>query len=670
MRKSVDDRMRLFIVLVLVLFCASAIADESPPQVKAFDVVIYGATPAGIAAANAIARRAPQRRVALVTPYRRVGGMMTNGLNHPDFRTFEARTGLFRELNRRVESHFREKYGDDSSQVADSLHGTHAGSEVIHAVLQQMLDELPSITVLIQQRLTQVHREGRRIASVTLRACPKRDPTLFGEAGNPMKSARLQRVDPLFGQAPAASVRLAANYFVDATYEGDMMARAGIEYRIGREARSEYGESLAPLHADRQLQGYNFRLTMTDRADNQVPVPQLDGYRREDYLPLLPLFANGTIKRVFGDPFTNLAGGIYKRQTPKLPNGKRDINDVSHSPVRLSLPNLNLEWPEGDEVTRQRIFDEHLRHNVGMLHFLQQDKAVPQAIQNDARSWGLCKDEFTDTGHLPEQLYVREARRMVGRYVFTQRDTERAPGTNDARAIFHADAIAMGDYGPNCHGTFHEGPIIGGRHTGEFYQRAAPYQIPYGALLPKTIDNLAVPVACSASHVGFCALRLEPIWMSLGQAAGEAIELAMESDASLVEITPSSIRNRLHETGTATIYTSDVPEESAEFPAVQWWGSEGGFVGIDRVRGQEAHKYGTRGKQRIGQYYEAFPRHFVELDKPLSNELRVIWTDLARRIGVAADAVQNARTRGDFILAAWAAHIRKDHNRRDSRFPK
>ena len=326
---------------------------------------------------------------------------------------------------------------------------------------------------------------------------------------------------------------------------------------------------------------------MTDRAENRAPVPKPDGYLREEYLPLLRLLRNGTIKRVFGDPYRNLPGGIYKRQTPKLPNGKRDINDVSHSPVRLSLPNLNRDWPEGDAETRKRIFDEHVRHNVGMLYFLQHDKAIPEAIQKDALQWGLCKDEFTDNHHLPEQLYVREALRMIGLYVFTQHDTERIPGTSDARAVFQPDAIAMGDYGPNCHGTFHEGPIIGGKHTGEFYQRAAPYQIPYGTLLPKTIDNLAVPVACSASHVGFCALRLEPIWMSLGQAAGEAIELAMESEVSLATVAPSAIRARLHETGAATIYTSDVPEESAEFRAVQWWGSEGGFIAIDRERGQD-----------------------------------------------------------------------------------
>ena len=153
-----------FIVSVAISVCVFALVSAKSVAASEFDVVIYGATPAGIAAAIPIARRAPERRIALVTPYRRIGGMMTNGLNHPDFRTFEARTGLYRELNRRVESHFRTNHGDDSPQVADSLLGTHASSEVVHTVIRQMLDELPSINVLTNHRLSGVKRDGRRIS--------------------------------------------------------------------------------------------------------------------------------------------------------------------------------------------------------------------------------------------------------------------------------------------------------------------------------------------------------------------------------------------------------------------------------------------------------------------------------------------------------------------------
>jgi len=303
---------------------------------------------------------------------------------------------------------------------------------------------------------------------------------------------------------------------------------------------------------------------------------------------------------------------------------------------------------------RAKIFQTHVTYNTGMLWFLQNDSAVPAKFQEDARGWALCRDELIETGHLPEQLYVREARRMQGVYVFTQQDTERSAGTGHARARFQPEAIAMGDYGPNCHGTAHEGPLIGGRHTGEFYQRAAPYQIPYGVILPKQIENLAVPVACSSSHVGFCALRLEPIWMSLGQAAGEAVGLALESDAALSDVSAAAIRGRLHETGAATIYTSDVPEESEDFAAVQWWGSARGFVALDRPNDAEPAAYGRRGKQVIGQYYEAFPEHKVGLNEPLDSNLREEWLQLARRLLPSIEGLSDTSTRGELIRRAWS----------------
>lgn len=616
--------------LLLFLFALSVMVAPTQAQVGAglerFDVVIYGATPGGIAAAIPPARRDPKLRIALVTRYQRVGGLMTNGLNHPDFRTFEARTGLYRELNQRVEKHFRHTYGKESAQVKESLLGTHAGPELTHQILREMLEEHPGIQILTEHRLKGADIEGRNISAIHLKG-PQGDRTL------------------------------SAAYFVDATYEGDLMAAAGVEFHVGREASDTYGESLAPKAADGQVQGYNFRLTMTDDPKNQAPVPKPPGYDRNDYLGLLPLLREGKLNYIFADPYQNRHGGIYKRQTPPLPNNKRDINDVSRSIVRLSLPNINNGWPEGNEATRQEIFDAHLRHNVGMLYFLQHDEDVPAEFQAEARQWGFCRDELTYNAHLPEQLYIREARRMIGRHVFTQKDVERAPGTGHARAIFQPDAIAMGDYGPNCHGTYHEGPLFGGKHTGEFYQPAAPYQIPYGVLLPKTVDNLAVPVACSSSHVGFCALRLEPIWISLGQAAGEAIALAIPKQKPLPEIAPAEIRARLHETGSATIYTSDVPEDSPDFAAVQWWGSHGGLVAMDRSASEEPAEYGKRGANRIGQYFAAFPEHAVQLREPLTEDLRKAWLELANTIAPNAEGLDEAKTRGEFIRAAWAARF-------------
>ncbi len=617
------NRFRLFLGLwFLVGASAQSLAQRKPVQ---HDVAIYGATPAGIAAAIAMARSNDDLRILLVTPYKRVGGLITNGLSHPDFRTFEARTGLFRKFNSRVEEYYRGEYGADSQQVKDSLSGTHAGPEVNHRILREMLD-LPGIEILTQHRLTSAEVRDSRIACITL----KREGKV---------------------------VRVKSHYFVDASYEGDVMAAADVPFCVGREAESQYGENLAPEIADDQVQGYNFRLTMTDVPQNRVPISKPAGYNRDDYANLVTLLKAGDLPRIFGDPLGGLPGGIYKRQTPQLPNGKRDINDVSHSVVRLSLPNINNGWPDGSAEVRDQIFAAHVRHNLGVLYFLQNDPAVPRKFAVEAQQWGLCRDELIHNDHLPEQLYVREARRMLGRYVFTQKDVERVPGSHHARAVFHSDAVAMGDYGPNCHGTFHEGPQIGGRHTGEFYQLAAPYQIPYGTLLPKDIENLAVPVACSSTHVGFCALRLEPIWMSLGQASGEAIAIAFEEKLPLHRVSSEAVRARLHQTATATIYTSDVPEESVDFEAVQWWGSLGGLVAIDRTQEDEPADYGARGENIIGQYYKAFPGHAVELSRELSERVRSEWLNLARSNELTEQNLGDAKTRGDFIRTAWQAHF-------------
>jgi hypothetical protein len=392
------------------------------------------------------------------------------------------------------------------------------------------------------------------------------------------------------------------------------------------------------------------------------------GYDRAMFAGLLPLIGNGKIERAFGYP----SKCLVKAHLPPLPNGKFDINDVSRGLVRLSLPGENDAWPYGASglaareisgvtapfsrtglrQTRQRIFAEHLLWNVGLLYFVQNDEAVPAKFRDEAREYGWCRDEFVENGHLPEQLYVREARRMVGRYVYSEKDTDHAP--NDARAVLHRDAIAMGDYGPNCHGTGHEGGRFGGKHTGEFYKRVSPYQIPYGVLLPEKVENLLVPGAVSASHVGFCALRLEPIWMSLGEAAGHAAHLARADKVPLARVSVAKLQSRLHATGAATIYVSDVPPGHADFAAVQWWAAVGGLHGLAPM----PEKPGARGENLVGQYYKAFPNHAANLDQPLDATLAARWRKLAVELGLAEGkipAVEGNMTRGEWLRAVWQA---------------
>lgn len=600
-------------VLLLVL----ALGWRAPAAQGAtdIDVCVYGATPSGIAAAVSAAKGGA--KVTLVEPTDRIGGLVASGLSHSDFRTFEGLSGSFLDFTRRVEAHYVMSFGEDSPQARACFRGTFGEPKVNLAIFEQLLAEQPRITV--RKRLV--------LASVSMMSAPT-------EA-----ASQRSRIDSaVFSDADGRRLTLCTTIFIDASYEGDLMAQAGVPWKAGREGRDEFGESLAPEREDTQLQAYNFRFCMTREPANRVAVKAPPGYRREEFLPLLPVLASGKISRIFGYP----TGCIFKAQTPPLPNGKYDINDVSGGLVRLSLPGKNLDWPVGDAASRAACFSEHRRDQVGLLYFLQNDEAVPAKFRDEAREWGWCADEFTETEHLPPQLYVREARRMRGVHVFTQRDGEHAPG--EARAVLHRDAIAMGDYDNNCHGTAHEGPRFGGKHTGEFYNPVPLCQIPYGVLLPRDVGNLLVPVAASSSHVGFCALRLEPIWMSLGQAAGHAAVIAIENEREVQQVNVAALQRRLHADQSATIYVSDVLPGHPDFPAVQWWGTLGGLHGL----APQPDKPGQRGQNIHGQYFEAFPGHAAELDKPLDAELRDRWQKLAP----LADAA-SLRTRRDWIVAAY-----------------
>lgn len=609
--------MRLLALLILFASTTS--------QLRAAEtavVIVYGATPAGIAATISAARQGCG--VLLVDPERQLGGLVTSGLSHTDFHSFESLTGLFLEFAQRVEAQYRETYGPDSPQVRDSFRGTFGEPLANEIVFQNFLSEWPSIRLRFGLPLVDVTMSSaagpRRITAITVR----------DEKGN--------------------RETLTAVVFIDATYEGDLMAAAGVPWRAGREGQDEYHESLAPPKADGELQAYNFRWIMTKDPARRVTPSAPPGYRREDFVGVIDVLKSGKIERVFGYP----RGCIFKAQTPPLPNGKYDINDVSKGLIRLSLPGQNLGWPDGDAATRAKIFEAHRRDQEGLLYFLQNDDAVPEPFRSEAREWGWCRDEFRRSNHLPPQLYVREARRMVGQWIFRQQDSEHAPG--DARAVLHADAIAMGDYGNNCHGTHHEGPRFGGQHGGEFYNPVPPYQIPYGTLVPKEVENLLVPVAASSSHVGFCALRLEPIWMSLGQAAGHAAGLAVEKAGAVQTVDVGELQRTLHSHGAATIYVSDVLPGHADFAAVQWWGTAGGLHGLSPM----PKKPGQRGKNLHGQYFEASPGHAAELARPLEASIAERWLTLARERQFPTDglpAANGTTTRGDWIRTAYGLAV-------------
>lgn len=604
-------------LLFTLLLSPFATVDARDPRANLPDVVIYGATPAGIAAALSAADG--DRHVWLVEPTGRIGGMMTHGLSHSDFHSFEAINGPFLKFSQRVKHHYETAYGKGSDQVRDSWQGTHGEPSVNLLIFQKMLAERPSITVLTNHRLADVTVENQTIT------------------------------DLRFVHAQSERVTVKPRLVIDASYEGDLLATAGVPYRVGREARSEYGESLAPDDADQQLQGYNFRLCMTQDPANRVAIPVPTHYNREDYAAIVPMVEAGKFRSAFGYPGSKF---VLKAHLPIMPNGKHDINDVSKGLVRLSMPDRNDDYPEGDLATRRRIEQEHLNWQLGLIHFVQTDDALPEIFRREAATWGLCRDEFADTGHIPSQIYVREARRMIGQRVYTEADTEYAP--NDVRARLHLDSIAVGEYSHNCHGTGHEGPMIGGRHTGEFYKGVAPYQIPYGVIVPKELRNLLVPTACSSSHVGFCAIRLEPIWMSLGGVAGHAADLALDQDLPVQQVDVEALQTLIWSRGGATIHVSDVPPNHPDFVAVQWWSGHGGLHTIEPA----PTKPGTRGKHIVSQYFEAFPGHAARLDKPLDSGLAERWNRLSQELQLPTESLPTPDgivTRRDWIRAAYTA---------------
>ena len=307
-----NDFVKHIITLLAVLLVTPPVVVRAADRVPdPADIVIYGATPAGIAAALAAAEG--NRSVWLVEPTGRIGGMLTHGLSHSDFHSFEALNGPFLKFSQRVLQHYQSAYGEDSQQVKDCWRGTHGEPSVNLLVFEQMLAEQPLIKIVTKHRLVSVTVETQSITSLK------------------------------FYSAADETLTVKPRLVIDASYEGDLMAAADVPCRVGREARSEYNESLAPETADDQLQGYNFRLCMTQKESNRVPIRIPEDYNRDNYAAIIPLVASGKITAAFGYPS---GGFLLKAHLPIMPNGKHDINDVSKGLVRLSLPGHNRDYPK------------------------------------------------------------------------------------------------------------------------------------------------------------------------------------------------------------------------------------------------------------------------------------------------------------------------------------
>ena len=591
------------IPFILLLVFSQVNAKLQSPR---YDVIVYGATPAGIAAAVNAAREGVD--VALIEETDYVGGLTASGLSNTDFHSFESLGGTWLEFMNRVEKHYIETYGPNSQQVKDCWRGAFYEPKVANQVFMDMINEQNNLELLIKLRLVSASTEildGKKIRLTSVRV-------------KDLDSDQLEDFN--------------AKVFIDATYEGDLMAAAGCEYAIGSEGPEKYNEPAASPK-DWHVQCYNFRVTLSKDPDNSIPIPKPANYHAEDYQLLLAGMQDGSIDEL---------EDIIKGPSRQIPNQKADFNDRKGSAMSIKICNETDVWPEGSPEVRQQIWEEAKQHTLGVLYFLQNDERVLPSIQQEMKRWNLPKDEFEAYHNFPPLIYVREGRRLIGEYIYTQKDGTREEGSTRAPAF--ENAVAIGDYSFNSHGTYY---TCDRNLLGNLSAPTRPFQVPYPVMLPKKVDGLLVPVAVSSSRVGFGAIRMEPTWTALGQAAGLAAAHAVTNGVEPREIKVEKLQERIHALGGLTFYTSDIPPGSEYFRVVQYFGNLGLFQGLydpANVQNKRIKKLGPG-----VQWTTAYPYHDIQPEKKMEPALAENWM---QQLGIANQKLlkkAGKMTRGEFL---------------------
>lgn len=528
------------VVAAISLFIAPATNAAEPPATA--DVVIYGGTSAGIVAA--VQATAMGKSVVVVSPDTHLGGLSSGGLGWTDSGTKAVIGGLAREFYRRIKRHY--------DTPAAWVHQQPAEYKLYRPADDAMWVFEPKVAEAAFEAWVREHE----IPVV-------RDAWLDRERGVANQGERIVSLTTLDGRT------LAGKMFIDATYEGDLLAAAGVSFTTGREANATYGETLngvqtkrakshqftnkvSPyvvpddpasgllprIHAgppgeegggDHRIQAYNFRICLTNVAANRVPFPKPAGYDPLQYELLLRDLQAGS-RHVFGkfDP---------------APNGKTDTNN--HGSFSTDNIGMNDDYPEASYERRREIIAEHAAYQQGYFWFLVNDPRGPEDVRTKMGQWGLAKDEFPDNGHWPHQIYVREARRMVADVVVSEGHVRRTTPT--------PDPVGMGSYTMDSH---HVQRYVAHDETGRAYARnegdiqvspGGPYPISYRAIVPRQeeCENLLVPVAVSASHIAYGSIRMEPVFMILGQSAATAAALAIDGGLTVQEVPYDALRERL-----------------------------------------------------------------------------------------------------------------------------
>jgi hypothetical protein len=532
-----------------------------------YDLVVVGATPAGIMCAVAGARLGSS--VALVEYHGNIGGMSASGLGKSDIENKEAIAGMFKEFTHRVHQYYLDKYGPGSSNEKLCREGYYYEPSVAGKIFNEMVKAESNIDVFLAYQIEDARTAAHKLVAAVFKS-----------------------------RHGLEHLSLKAGIFVDATYEGDLYAIAGAAYRLGREHKNTFGE----LHAgkiffhhedkvilpgstgkgDDNLPAYTYRLCLTDDPGNcyvlREPPP---GYHRDHYTKYLDDLEAGRL----GGPKVHKDGhGYYAEHFntmvrvfsfTALPNRKYDVN-INPRPLGFPFPGENRGYVESDWETRERIMKKHRELVLGLLYFIQNDAEIPEKHRQMARKYHLPLDEFQDNEHFPWQFYVREARRLKGRYTLTENDFK--PSNSSKRSTVFYDSIMAGEFPIDSFPVTRE--PSDGQKVLEGYicmLEIAPYHVPLRILLPETMGGLIVPVAASTSHVAYSTIRMEPLWMGLGHVAGLLAHLSIKMQLDPHTVPIHLLQKKLLEHNQVLTYFHDLDLADKAFRAAQFWGTKGFF---------------------------------------------------------------------------------------------
>lgn len=512
------------------------------------DICIYGGTSAGVIAAYTASMEG--KKVLLIEPGTHLGGMTSGGLGYTDIGNKFVVTGLARDFYRRVGAH----YGQFEQWVFEP--------SVAEQIFREYIDR-GRVEVLYSYRLHDVEKEGRHISQIVVE-----------NSANP---------------SPETYRKIRAKVFIDCSYEGDLMAKAGASYAIGREDNSVYGETyngvqlmkghqfwdpidpyivpgdstsgliwgvsdhvLNPTGSgDKKIQAYNFRVCLTDNPENMIPITRPDNYDSTRYELVLRLHAVSPRKSVY-DYF------IWSR----MPNAKTDINNGGG--ISTDMIGMNWDYPEADYARRAEIWKAHEDYTKGLFYFLGHDERVPRLMRDEMLKWGYPKDEYVDNDHWTHQLYVREARRLIGELVMTE---HHCVGREVVDDVIGWAAYTMDSH--NCDRLVVDGVVKneGNVEIGGF----PPYPISYRALVPKRqeVANLLVPVCLSASHIAYGSIRMEPVFMVLGQSAAVAASLSIDEGIDVQDVDVARVQEILRTDPLADGSTPEILVDNDDTTAVE-----------------------------------------------------------------------------------------------------